>query len=167
MKKHIPSVKHRVNVQAHTTNACSCGQLSDSGAIEDLRKQMLKLQSLMSALLSKDSTSAKSKNQLKAQKPKPGQTHSRPKPWFCFKCGQDGHIAPNCSSQPNSSLVEEKHRQLKHKQQSWEKTKPSNQKQFLLRDKWELQPMNVPTPKTHLHISHCLNGQWAQKVLVR
>lgn len=126
MKKHIPAVKHRVNVQAHTTSACSCGHLSDSGAIEDLRKQMLKLQSQMSALLSKDSNSAKPENQLKKQKPKSGQTSSRPRPWFCFKCGQDGHIAPNCSSQPNSSLVEEKRRQLKQKQQSWEKSKPLN-----------------------------------------
>ncbi|XP_032420376.1 zinc finger CCHC domain-containing protein 18-like [Xiphophorus hellerii] len=126
MKKHIPSVKHRVSAQAHTTSSCSCSHLSDSGAIEDLRKQMLKLQSQMSALLSKDSNSAKPENQMKKQKPKSGQTSNRPKPWFCFKCGQDGHIAPNCSSQPNSSLVEEKRHQLKHKQQSWDKSKPLN-----------------------------------------
>lgn len=126
MKKHIPSVKHRVNLQTHTTSACSCGHPSDSRAIEDLRTQMLKLQSQMSALLSKDSNPAKQETQMKKQKPKPGQGGNRPKPWFCFKCGQDGHIAPTCSSQPNPSLVEEKRLQLKHKQKFWESRKPLN-----------------------------------------
>lgn len=126
MKKHIPSVKHRANLQTHSTSACACGHSSDSSAIEDLRKQMLKLQSQMSALLSKNAASAKPNPQQMKQKPKPGQTINRPKPWFCFRCGQDGHIAPNCSSQPNPSLVEEKRRQLKHKQQSWDNKKPSN-----------------------------------------
>lgn len=121
MKKHIPSVKHRANIQTHSTSPCACGHSSDSDAIEDLRKQMLKLQSQMSALLSKNTNS----QQQSKQKLKPGQASNRPKPWFCFKCGQDGHIAPNCSSKPNPSLVEEKRRQLKQKQQSYDK-KSSN-----------------------------------------
>ena len=126
MKKHIPTGKHRANLQAHSTSACSCGQSSDLSAIEDLRKQMLKLQSQMSALLSKNSTSAKEEHQQNKQKPKPGQATNKPKPWFCFKCGQDGHISPKCGSQPNPSLVEEKRRQLRCKQQTWENRKPSN-----------------------------------------
>lgn len=126
MKKHLPSSKQRATLQ--TLSTCSCGH-SDSSAIEDLRKQMLKLQSQMSALLSKTSpTSAKVERQQNKQKPKVSQGPNQPKPWFCFKCGEDGHIAPACSNPPNPSLVEEKRRQLRQKQQAWEarNTKQSN-----------------------------------------
>lgn len=124
MKKHVPSVRHHAKLQAHSTSACACDHTSDTSAIEELKKQMLQLQSQMSTLLTQNS--AKSDNQLNKKNPKLGQGINRPKSWFCFQCGQDGHIAPNCSSQPNPSLVEEKRRQLKCKQQSWEKRKPSN-----------------------------------------
>lgn len=124
MKKHIPSVRHHVKLQTHSTSACACDHTSDTSAIEELKKQTLRLQSQMSALLAQNS--AKPDTQSNKKNPKPGQGANRPKPWFCFQCGQDGHIAPNWSSQPNPSLVEEKRRQLKCKQQSREKRKPSN-----------------------------------------
>lgn len=72
IKKHIPTGKHRASLQTHSTSACSCGLSSDKNAIDDLRKQMLKLQSQMSALLLKTSTSAKTEYQQNKQKPKPG-----------------------------------------------------------------------------------------------
>lgn len=31
-----------------------------------------------------------------------------PKPWFCFKCGEDGHIAVRCSNEPNPGACPEK-----------------------------------------------------------
>ncbi|XP_055017481.1 LOW QUALITY PROTEIN: uncharacterized protein LOC129411251 [Boleophthalmus pectinirostris] len=34
------------------------------------------------------------------------RTPTPPKPWFCFKCGGDGHIAANCTFEPNPSLVQ-------------------------------------------------------------
>ncbi|KAK7906943.1 hypothetical protein WMY93_015555 [Mugilogobius chulae] len=122
MKKHIPSVKHRVNIQSQSTSACSCGHSPDMSAIEDLKRQMLKLQSQMSTLLSKNSLgSAKPQTKQKSQ-----QAVNRPKPWFCFKCGQDGHIAPHCTNEPNPNLVEEKRKQLKSKQQVWENKRTLN-----------------------------------------
>lgn len=30
---------------------------------------------------------------------------------YCFKCGEDGHIAQSCSNDPNPALVAEKKRQ--------------------------------------------------------
>lgn len=36
-----------------------------------------------------------------------------PRPWFCFKCGQDGHIAARCDNEPNSALVQRKNSELK------------------------------------------------------
>ncbi|CAL9692886.1 unnamed protein product [Knipowitschia caucasica] len=122
MKKHLPSVKHRAaNLQTHSTTACSCGHSLDTSAIEDLRKQMEKLQSQMAALLSKKSQNSATTDH--TQKPRQS---SKPKPWFCFKCGQDGHISPNCTYGPNPALVETKRKQLEDKQQCWERRKPLN-----------------------------------------
>ena len=41
-----------------------------------------------------------------------------PKAWFCFKCGEDGHIAVHCSNAPNAVLVHQKHAELKRKREA-------------------------------------------------
>lgn len=46
-----------------------------------------------------------------------GQTATRPRPWYCFCRGEDGHLALNCESEPNPLLVEEKRQLLREKQQ--------------------------------------------------
>ena len=43
----------------------------------------------------------------------------QPKPWFCFKCGENGHIARQCENPPNKDLVDKKYKELKAKQQEW------------------------------------------------
>ncbi|KAK2848150.1 hypothetical protein Q7C36_009832 [Tachysurus vachellii] len=45
----------------------------------------------------------------------------KPRPGYCFKCGEDGHIASSCSNEPNYDLVEIKRNQFKQKQKAWEK----------------------------------------------
>ncbi len=45
---------------------------------------------------------------------------TRPRPWYCFRCGEDAHLAVNCGSEPNPPLVEEKRRLLKEKQWQWD-----------------------------------------------
>lgn len=45
---------------------------------------------------------------------------TRPRPWYCFRCGEDAHLAVNCVSEPNPLLVEEKRRLLKEKQWQWD-----------------------------------------------
>lgn len=47
-------------------------------------------------------------------------TSNRPKPWYCFRCGENGHIKPQCEGEPNPSLVAEKRKQLKDKQLAWD-----------------------------------------------
>ena len=42
------------------------------------------------------------------------------RPWYCFRCGEDGHIAPSCEREPNTALVEEKRHQCKDKQLKWD-----------------------------------------------
>lgn len=45
---------------------------------------------------------------------------NRPRPWYCFRCGDDGHLAANCENVPNPSRVEEKRRKLKERQAEWD-----------------------------------------------
>lgn len=50
----------------------------------------------------------------------------KPKPWYCFRCGEDGHIANGCTDPPNPALVNVKRKELKEKQQAWEKENTSH-----------------------------------------
>lgn len=38
---------------------------------------------------------------------------TQPRPWFCFKCGGDSHIAANCPNEPNPGLVRKKNAELR------------------------------------------------------
>ncbi len=31
---------------------------------------------------------------------------NRPRPWYCFRCGDNGHLAANCENEPDTSRVE-------------------------------------------------------------
>lgn len=44
----------------------------------------------------------------------------KPKPWYCFKCGEDGHIASTCNNIPNPTLVQAKKAELREKRHAWE-----------------------------------------------
>ena len=48
-------------------------------------------------------------------------TINRPRPSYCFNCGENGHLAVNCESQANPVLVEEKRQLLRAKQQEWDR----------------------------------------------
>lgn len=39
-----------------------------------------------------------------------------PRAWFCFKCGEDNHIAARCTNEPNPTLVRGKNAELRKKQ---------------------------------------------------
>lgn len=45
---------------------------------------------------------------------------NRPRPWYCFRCGDDGHLAADCENAPNPPRVEEKRRKLKERQAEWD-----------------------------------------------
>lgn len=49
-----------------------------------------------------------------------GPPRNKPRPWYCFQCGEDGHIRPNCDKEPNPSLFAVKKEQLREKLQKWE-----------------------------------------------
>lgn len=123
MKKHMPSMKQRAALQFQTASSSCCCDHSDSSAIEDLKKQLNQLQRQMTALLNKKSSSShqpETHQRHAKSKSKVSSSLTKPKPWFCFRCGEDGHIAPSCSNPENASLVNEKRKQLKQKQQAWD-----------------------------------------------
>lgn len=47
---------------------------------------------------------------------RPYRAPGMPRAWFCFKCGQDNHIAVHCSNEPNPTLVRSKNVELRERQ---------------------------------------------------
>lgn len=144
MKQHLGITKPKV--QANAQAACindiddydvQTQDNSMSTAVEQIKKQIANLQAQISAFsVAKGEQAVRSKTaktqKAKAnenrpipqipQKQSPGKTPSlRPRPWYCFKCGEDGHIVASCSNPPNPQLVDTKRKQLKERQQAWDK----------------------------------------------
>lgn len=53
-------------------------------------------------------------------KPKTTTEPKSPHPGYCFKCGEDGHIALSCSNEPNPEQVDLNRKDFKQKQEAWE-----------------------------------------------
>lgn len=145
MKQHLNASKPRVSshnqgIYVRREEGCSSSQpaLDHRSEIQDLKKQIVDLQS---QLTQKDSR--KTKPSSRPVTPQTTSTHSpattptsqrlqsrsrdvnnntsnRPRPWYCFRCGEDGHIKPQCESEPNPSLVDEKRKRLKENQLAWD-----------------------------------------------
>lgn len=47
---------------------------------------------------------------------RPSRAPGMPRAWFCFKCGEDNHIAAYCSNEPNPTLVRSKNAELRERQ---------------------------------------------------
>lgn len=100
-----------------------------STILSELKKEVTELQSQLTSLKS---------HQAKAGTPKLSVKHpskhrapegplapdqrprDRPKPGYCFLCGEDGHISSACSKEPDPSLVAAKRAQLKARQSLWD-----------------------------------------------
>lgn len=116
-------------------------------AVQQIQRQIVELQAQIASLSSskqgkmsapkpekrKDKAEQKEKTVNKIQKTPGAKINSRampatfrpkPKPWYCFRCGEDGHIASNCNDPPNPTLVSVKRNMLKEKQQAYEKNNP-------------------------------------------
>lgn len=152
MRQHLGVTKAKMqpNVQA----ACNmCFVTSDlpgdndhipSAAVQPLQKQIAKLQTQVAKLLSihegkevqakapkRDKTKpVDQKSDVRPMPTSPARA-SRPKPWYCFKCGEDSHIAATCNNAPNPVLVQEKKKVLRDKQRAWDAQNVSLGKQDL------------------------------------
>ena len=108
---------------------------SEAAEIHALKRQLADLQAQMTSLrvqnhqMERNTHSKKTGTQSEhrptdqrtAEQPRFGEpTSNRPRPWYCFRCGEDGHIAPSCESEPNPLLVEEKRRRCRERQLQWD-----------------------------------------------
>lgn len=98
-----------------------------------LGKQLAKLQAQIASLKASLSSSSRQASAKPSQKSKAkasteekssssgeSKLTRKPRPGYCFKCGEEGHIASSCSNKPNPELVEIKRKELRQKQQAWE-----------------------------------------------
>lgn len=134
MKQHLGLPK--ANVQSHLQSVECCTDeidtfqnVSSSSAItKRMQKQIAELQMQLATLratkneksVKHDSTGAKPKRAKvkmmeKSAQPCEGKANKKPRPWYSFYCGEDGHIAPSCCGDPNPELVEAKKKELKEK----------------------------------------------------
>ncbi len=141
MKQHLNIAKPRVSsyyqgIYVQSEEDCNPSQpaLDHRSEIQDLKKQIADLQSQLTRITQKDSRKDKSATRPVAprtaitptsQRPHHSRdvnnnTSNRPRPWYCFRCGEDGHTKPQCESEPNPSLVAEKRKQLREKQLTWD-----------------------------------------------
>lgn len=115
--------------------------------ISELKKQIANLQTQLARTTKRQSESAAhsrgTATQVEAapadsdacQPRYSGTTAYRPRPWYCFNCGEDGHIATHCENVSNPAKVEEKKRQLRDAQAKWDHqnnvtdTSPLNRRQ--------------------------------------
>ncbi|XP_071327174.1 zinc finger CCHC domain-containing protein 12-like [Trachinotus anak] len=147
MQHHFGSSKTKPSVNIHSVPDTS---LCDSNAsllqayiseTESLRKQVAQLQMQLNSKKYKKDKKQESKGVVSTNNSPPpvaeAQAHhvmpqnpptSRPQPkaWFCFKCGEDGHIARNCDKPMNKALVDQKYTELRHKQDEWKARQPLN-----------------------------------------
>ncbi|XP_037553079.1 uncharacterized protein LOC119429540 [Nematolebias whitei] len=149
MKQHLNVSKPRVSshyqgvyVQSEEDCSSSLPAPGHRSEIQDLKKQIADLQSQLTRITQRDCRKPKSAARRLAPQTadtnSPAITHTsqrlqpqsqdahisisnRPRPWYCFRCGEDGHIKPQCESEPNPSLVAEKRKQLKEKQLAWDR----------------------------------------------
>lgn len=141
MKQHLGFTKPKAmsNVQAahiSYTEDISAPQEAEQAFLamtKDIQKQIAELQVQVAKLSAcspdkpgkkKATVSTTQKQKTKNTQPE-GQLQQmtamvKPKPWYCFKCGEDGHIASTCNNMPNPTLVQAKKAELREKQRAWE-----------------------------------------------
>lgn len=146
MKQHLGFAKAKTQAQAQSVCASTSAeydlpapQTDPPPAINQLQKQIIDLQAQIAAL-SYPKDKQPNKPQAGKQKPKPkpkepasaaeqpekpATTTKKPKPWYCFQCGEDGHIASSCNDPPNTALVNAKRKEFKERLQAWERANPT------------------------------------------
>ena len=140
MKQHLGITKTRALTQLQTTCMPDTGSSypimdPDDASIADgdLRKQLANLSAQIAQLQArctdkpvKTASKVNKKQQQKIVEQEMKEIKQitarvpRPKPWYCFRCGEDAHIAAGCSKDPNPALVAAKRKALKEKQRMWE-----------------------------------------------
>lgn len=130
MKRHLGgSVRQKTVMHVQNVSDCSTSQTRPDTSILELKKQVADLKNQLTFLMKKMKSSkvdkpkiteAKKPDYAKTGSPSRSNTQSKPKPWYCFRCGEDGHIIANCEFDANPALVAAKRKELRQRQQLWE-----------------------------------------------
>ena len=153
MKRHLSFTKTKAQTQVHSVNFSDNDEGDPSAAVhrppselKQIQKQLVSLQTQIATLMQHHEhkteknggakNKKKSKSESKGDKEGPSTVKQtpvssvsatkRPKPWYCFQCGEDGHIKTTCSNPPDPALVNVKRQQLKARQEAWEKNNPAD-----------------------------------------
>lgn len=135
MKQHLGSSRPRAasHAQYAYTDSAEKGEIAAlTNITQQLAQQLADIQKQLATLTAAQSSSSQSA----AFKPtsgrklgegqragKPAKSPSSvPKPGYCYRCGEDGHIKTYCDNPPNSALVAAKKKQFTEKQQRWQKS---------------------------------------------
>lgn len=133
LKKQITTLQSQLAKQKSKPTRQS--ELPSNNAVLELKQQVTELQSQMAKLKAQknpESTSNSSKlkqTSTQVRKDPPTADHKqphRPKPGYCFRCGEDGHVASICENDPNPPLVADKRKKLKERQVLWDSQYGSN-----------------------------------------
>lgn len=125
MKQHLGATKPKVTSHAQFARTDS----EEQGAVaalttltQQLAQQLADIQKQLSLLTASHlhqkppsvhnvQSSHRRKQPAQATVPVRGAATSRPRAGYCFRCGEDGHIRPQCTNEPNSALVAQKRKE--------------------------------------------------------
>lgn len=141
-KQHLGIVRQKAAVHVHTTCNSSVVPVEPvSSEMSELRKELAQIKSQLTSILKKKSerracvksepSTGEPLTHTRPTKPDHVQkkerklhakkiTSEKPKPWYCFRCGEDGHIVANCEAEANPALVTAKRKTLRERQREWE-----------------------------------------------
>ncbi|KAL3987782.1 hypothetical protein ACER0C_014897 [Sarotherodon galilaeus] len=155
MRQHFSHVKSAQNsrkqhAMSHVQLAHTINNLMDKSDLETLKQQVADLSVQLKSLVSENHKPKQPKQQkarsvppcdtpdthgvkpkVASQHPSTFKANSRPRPWYCFQCGEDGHVVSVCDKARNPSLVAAKKKQLKEKQAAWEASNASRSETHL------------------------------------
>lgn len=87
--------------------------------LADVQRQLAILMASQSKTSSISKTPSHSKPHARATNQQSQRlTNTPPKPGYCFRCGEDGHIRPQCENEPNPTLVARKKKKFTSNQKN-------------------------------------------------
>lgn len=133
MRQHLGATKQKALTHAHLARIDTCNdgavaaltqmtqQLAEQ--LAEVQRQLAKLTTTTIArpqtnqfkITTYNKQTGAGGNTVKSQPSK--QTHS--KPGYCFRCGEDSHIKPQCNNEPNPALVARKKKMFNQRQQNF------------------------------------------------